>query len=173
MNECEVSFSTLFQKNKIALFGFALKLTHDVNNAEDLVQETALRAFRSFHTFRRNSNFRSWSFTILRNLFIDSYNNNKKRALIDEDIEMVRFNLPNEFRVDNEAISNLEYENIVNCLEGLSSSLKAPLLLFTQGYKYEEIAERLNIPLGTVKSRINYARKNLKRLMHNQSKQAA
>ncbi|SOE20983.1 RNA polymerase sigma-70 factor, ECF subfamily [Spirosomataceae bacterium TFI 002] len=173
MNECEVSFSTLFQKNKIALFGFALKLTHDVNNAEDLVQETALRAYRSFHTFRRNSNFRSWSFTILRNLFIDSYNNNKKRALIDEDIEMVRFNLPSEFRVDNEAISNLEYENIVNCLEGLSSSLKTPLLLFTQGYKYEEIGERLNIPLGTVKSRINYARKNLKRLMHNQNKQAA
>lgn len=154
-------FTGLYNKHENALYKFALKLTHDVSSAQDLVQETALKAFKSFHTFREGSNFKSWTFTILKNTFISKYHKIKSRSQINTPIEEFTFSVESSFAVDNTAYSEIRLDDIESCIEQLSYKCRLPFMMHTQGFKYNEIADQLNIPIGTVKSRINYARNSL------------
>lgn len=158
-------FANLYVQYFPALKSFALKLTKDPVKAEDLVQETALKAFKGKHSFKEGTNFKSWAFTILKNSFITAYHKNRKRACVDQPIE--ELNLSNTgFSVKNNAESNLHLEVVNNCVDSLSTKCKVPFEMHTEGFQYDEISEKLEIPMGTVKSRINYARTTLKKKLN-------
>lgn len=155
-------FNIYYQDNFRALTNFARKLTKDAVEAEDLVQETAIKAYRGMHTFKEGTSFKSWSFTILKNTFITKYNKRKKRGVVNKPIEEFTFALENQHAIDNGAISQMRIKEIQECISELSYKSRIPFLMHVNGYQYNEIAESLNIPMGTVKSRINFARTKLK-----------
>lgn len=161
-------FNDFYNTNIIALENFAKKLTKNSVDAEDLVQETAIKAFRGKHTFNEGTSFKSWSFTILKNTFITKYNKRKKRKVVNAPIEDFTYALSSRHAVKNDAISQMKIKEIKSCINQLTQKSRLPFLMHVEGYQYNEIANSLNIPLGTVKSRINYARTKLKSIMSNQ-----
>lgn len=158
-------FITHFQKNEQALQNFAFKLVKDKNRANDLVQETAIKAYRGYHTFKEGTSFKSWSFTILKNTFISLYHKRKRRAVVNQPLEDFSFALENKQSVGNSGEARLQHEDVRLALERLSDTSKIPFLMHVEGYQYNEIAEHLDIPIGTVKSRINYARTKMKQFL--------
>ena len=166
-------FNEFYNANIIALENFAKKLTKDRVEAEDLVQETAIKAFRGMHTFKEGTSFKSWSFTILKNTFITKYNKRKKRNIVNAPIEDFTYALSSRHAVRNDAVSQLKVKEIKGCIKKLSPKSKMPFLMHVEGYQYNEIADSLDIPIGTVKSRINYARTKLKSIMEDQGLMAA
>ncbi|GLR15726.1 RNA polymerase sigma factor [Portibacter lacus] len=169
----ESQFIENYNEYNNALTNFARKLTNNHVDAEDLVQETAIKAFRAMHTFRDGTSFKSWAFTILKNTFISKYNRKKKRRVVNNPIEDFTFALENTYSVRNDAISQLRIKEIKESIEELSYKSRLPFLMYVEGYRYNEIADILNIPIGTVKSRINFARTKLKNLSTIQEKLAA
>jgi RNA polymerase sigma-70 factor (ECF subfamily) len=157
-----IQFSHLFDSNYIALTNFAKKLTRNGSDAEDLVQETAYKALKGIHTYKVGTNFKSWTFTILKNTFINKYHKRKKRGVVNNPIEDFTFALESKYALNNDAVSVLRLKEIEHQVNKLSEKSRIPFLMHFNGYQYNEIAEELNIPIGTVKSRINYARKKLK-----------
>jgi RNA polymerase sigma-70 factor (ECF subfamily) len=157
-----VQFSHLFTSNYNALINFANKLTRNSFDAEDLVQETAYKALKGIHTYKVGTNFKSWTFTILKNTFINKYHRRKKRGVVDNPIEDFTFALESKHSLNNNALSNLRIQELNGHINGLSDKSKTPFLMHYKGFQYNEIADHLKIPIGTVKSRINYARKKLK-----------
>lgn len=161
----QIQFNDHYDSNFPALMNFAKKLTKDHVEAEELVQETAIKAFRGLHTFNLGTSFKSWSFTILKNTFITKYNKSKKRGIVNAPIEDFTYALENKSAVRNDAVSQLRVKEIEACIEELSYKSKMPFLMHVEGYQYSEISESLNIPIGTVKSRINFARTKLKDIL--------
>ena len=157
-----IQFSNLYLKNHEALINFAKKLTRNPIDAEDLVQETAIKAYKGIHTFNVGSNFKSWAFTILKNTFINNYYKKKRSGIVNKPIEDFTFALESKYALHNDALSQLTIQDIHNHIESLTNTCKVPFLMHVQGYQYNEISDSLRIPMGTVKSRINYARKKLK-----------
>ena len=144
---------------------FALKLTRDLVDAADLYQETAYRAVKNAHQFQENSNLRGWLMTIMRNIFINNYRRKRVRQTYQDWSE-------NGYLIDsanngmpNEGVVKVDYDELICIVDRLEEYLKIPFLLNYQGYKYEEIANELNAPLGTIKSRIHVARKRLKNMV--------
>ncbi len=160
-----MQFINFYNSNIKALENFAKKLTRNQTEAEDLVQETAIKAFRGMHTFKEGTSFKSWSFTILKNTFITKYNKRRKRNVVNAPIEDFTHALSSKHAVKNDAISQLKIKEIKGCIRQLSPKSKIPFLMHIEGYQYNEIADSLDIPIGTVKSRINYARTKLKSIM--------
>lgn len=158
----EAQFIDKYNEYQSALFNFARKLARNQSDAEDLVQETAIKAFRALHTFKDGTSFKSWAFTILKNTFISKYNRRKKRNVVNNPIEDFTFALENKYSVRNDALSQIRYKELESSIEQLSYKSKLPFLMFVEGYQYNEISDMLNIPIGTVKSRINFARTKLK-----------
>jgi len=166
-------FNDFYNSNIIALENFAKKLTRNKVEAEDLVQETAIKAYRGMHTFKEGTSFKSWSFTILKNTFITKYNKKKKRNVVNAPIEDFSYALSSKHAVRNDAVSKLKVKEIKGCIKQLSTKSKLPFLMHIEGYQYNEIADSLDIPIGTVKSRINYARTKLKTILKQQGLMAA
>lgn len=150
-------------KNKTSLLRYALKLTKDQTAAHDLMQETAYRAIKYQDRCQSNTNVKGWLMTIMRNLFINDYRKKKRRkTLQDGSANHFLINASHE-SVLNDGEMNAEYRDLMQIIEKLETYLRIPFLLSYQGYKYEEIAEQLNVPLGTVKSRIFMARKRIQK----------
>ncbi len=156
-----IEFTQHFHQFQTLLYAFAFRLTKDEDDAQDLVQETAYKAFKYKDMYQPRTNLRAWLMTIMRNTFINNYRQRKRRQtlsdftgsdfLIDSGAQTVR----------NEGESDITTEEIQVVINNLEDWLKIPFLMFLQGYKYDEIAESLQIPVGTVKSRIFFARKKL------------
>ena len=151
----------LFADHQDYLRAFALKLTKgDATAAADLLQETYARIWRNAARFEEGTNFRAWASTILRNQFINDYRKLKYRrhTSIEESgpTEMDRFN-----HVDNRGEGNIKLEEINGAIDRLQELYRIPFLLYVQGFQYQEISEQMGIALGTVKSRIHFARKQL------------
>lgn len=145
------------------LLWFALSLTRDREAARDLVQDSLLRALTFRERFQDGTNLKAWLFTIMRNTFINGHRRDaRKRAMI----EQVRATGP-AYTVttapQNEA--GLLRGEIEGGLARLEPTFRQPFLLHHEGYKYEEISDRLAIPLGTVKSRIHEARRRLTHML--------
>jgi len=158
----QLEFNYYYDQNETALYNFAKKLTRNKMDAEDLVQETAIKIYKNFHSFLEGSSFKNWSFTILKNTFITKYNRRKKRAVLNTSVEDMMFAI-DELHINiNGANSAMNLDNINTCIAELSDKSRIPFKLYVEGYKYEEIATMIDIPIGTVKSRINFARKKLK-----------
>lgn len=138
------------------LYAFAMKLTANKANADDLMQETLMKAFAQRNQFRLGTNFKAWAATIMRNSFINEYRKKKARRI--DPAHHCSYVL-------NEAPSSLMLQELCGMVKTLSDVQQTPFDLFFHGFTYEEIAQKLKIPMGTVKSRIFFARKTLKKLV--------
>lgn len=162
-----LQFECYYNAHEDALQQFARKLTKDRMEAEDLVQDTAIKAFRHFDKFIKGSSFKNWTFTILKNLFITKYNKRKKRGVLANPVEEMTYAVDRQYISKNAALENIAANDIHREINQLSEKSRIPFKLYVEGYKYHEIAEQLEIPAGTVKSRINFARTKLKTVLKN------
>ncbi len=145
------------------MLSFAYSLTMDKDNAKDLAQETTVKVLTNEEKFVNNTNFKGWVFTIMRNIFINQY----RKQVVSQTIVDSRFGDLYDIKVPQESESFIHTDSLhsLNEIEKAISDLpevnREPFSMFVDGYKYEEIAEQLHLPLGTVKSRIFLARKKL------------
>ena len=139
---------------------FALGFTRNNEDAKDLTQETLLKAIKYRNYYTPQTNFKAWVFTIMRNIFINQYRRKVKSGTIfDNSKEM--FLLTNSAGSEENAVSQIATKDIEEKIAGLSEEYKDPFEMHYKGFKYKEIADKLGIPIGTVKSRIYIARKKL------------
>lgn len=158
----QIEFSDHLNQLKPQLIGFALKLTSNQQDANDLFQETAYRALKHKSHFQPGTNMAGWLLTIMRNVFINQYRRKKRRAiLLDHSDSQFLLQSGNASEMNNGELKLL-YDDVKELIEALDKGMKEPFLMHFAGYKYDEIAEKMGLPLGTVKSRIFFARKNLK-----------
>ncbi len=155
-------FNELIINNTTFLKPFAFTLTRDNESAKDLVQETLFRALANRDKYNVGTNIKAWLYTIMRNIFINDYRRKAKQSTVFD-------NSPNDFLIDqtfnkvvNDGITNLNLKEVNQFIHDLPELFRTPFNLYYEGYKYNEIAEALNEPLGTIKSRIHFARKILK-----------
>ncbi len=151
-----------------AVYNFALRMTGDEDDANDLVQETYLKAFRFFDKFEKGTNCKAWLFRIMKNSYINDYRKAVKEPnKVDyEDVQNFYENIrPNEIdsrHYEQDAFSNLLDDEITNVLSALPEDFRTAIILSDiEGFTYEEIADFVDIPVGTVRSRLHRARKML------------
>jgi RNA polymerase sigma-70 factor (ECF subfamily) len=155
-------FNDMLLDNASFLRPFAVNLTKDSEAANDLYQETLYKALANHEKYNAGTNIKAWLFTIMRNIFINNYRRKaKQRTIFDSTPEDYLINMK-QVSVTNGAESNLRVKEIQAAIEHLPEIFKMPFLLYLDGYKYQEISEYLHEPLGTIKSRIHFARKLLK-----------
>ena len=146
---------------KGALFSFAMKLAKDPESAKDLCQETLLRAFANKDRFVEGTNFRAWIMTIMRNCFINDYRRRRIRSKAEGSIvESTKSDQGNV--VHNQAYSTIMMKELHGMLDSLGECHRTPFEMFCHGFEYHEISEQLKVPIGTIKSRIFFARKKMK-----------
>jgi len=168
----EYEFDILLRENINGMFSLALRMTRNQLDAEDLIQDTALKAFRYFHKFDRGSNFRAWIYRILTNNFINFYRKNQKQPTQIE-IENVSFKLKQEgagfWNRLNDRNNGFDYDDLFDdeinaAIDKLPGEYRIVLLLAdVEGLSYKEISEVIAHPLGTVMSRLHRGRKMLQR----------
>lgn len=146
------------------LMAFAMNYTRNVEDAKDLTQETMLKAIRYRDYYTPKTNFKAWIFTIMRNIFINQYRRKvKSKTIFDNSTDLFLLNSSTEKR--NSPYNHMASGEIAEQLAKLSEEYKEPFEMHYLGFKYKEIAEKLDIPIGTVKSRIFIARKKLMDLL--------
>ncbi len=139
---------------------FARTLTGDEFDAQDLIQDTTLKVLSNQDKFVENVNFKAWVLTIMRNIFINNYHRiTRRHKIVDYDTEVSSIPILNEG--NNTPEGTMDLKEITKAIANLSPSIKEPFSMYVSGFKYHEIAETLDVPLGTVKSRIFLARKLL------------
>ena len=141
----------------------AIKLTGNRHDANDLYQDTALRIISKSDKFTPGSNFRAWAVTIMRNIFINNYRKKQRRNLFHDKTKDGFFLNHGGELDENHGESNLAYDELMKLIDKLPKEFQNAFLLRLQGYKYEEIAEELDTPIGTVKSRIFFAKRKLRK----------
>ncbi len=157
-----IEFNQLLLGNTEFLKPFAIKLTSDNETAKDLLQETIYRALANREKYNFGTNIKAWLYTIMRNIFINDYRKKaKQNVVLDNSVNDFLLNY-NQLSITNTAESELKMKEINASIYRLPAIFKNPFILYFDGYKYHEIAEMLNEPLGTIKSRIHFARKLLK-----------
>lgn len=144
------------------LLNFAYQLTTNREQAQDLLQDTTLKALDNEDKYVDNVNFKGWIFTIMRNIFINNYRQNVRKAtVIDQTEDLYHLNVCQDSGI-NTPEGSFAVKEISIALNSFSEEYRIPFNMFVAGYKYNEIAEKMNLPLGTVKSRIFFARKHLR-----------
>lgn len=144
------------------LLSFAYQLTNNREAAQDLLQDTTLKALTNEEKFVENTNFKGWIFTIMRNIFINNYRQNVRQAtILDRTEDLYHLNVSQESGLQTPE-GTYAVKEIMEALEQFSDDFRIPFNMHVAGYKYSEIAEELHLPLGTVKSRIFFARKRLR-----------
>ena len=179
ITEKQKEFSQLVDPHLSSLYSTALRMTHNQSDAEDLVQDTLFKAFRALDQFQKNTNFRAWVFRILVNTFITAYRKAIKQP------QKVSYDDLEEFflykRLDEtvglqetskeEFLENLFDDDVKEALESLPYQFRLVVLLCdVEGFSYNEIANIIDAPLGTVMSRLYRGRKLLQRQLWNYAK---
>lgn len=151
-----------------ALYNFALKMTGDEDDADDLVQETYLKAFRFFDKFEKGTNCKAWLFRILKNSYINDYRKQVKEPnKVDyEDVQNFYENIKSDEveskHYEQDVFSNLLDDEISKAITDLPEDFRTVIILSDiEGFTYDEIADFVDIPVGTVRSRLHRARKML------------
>lgn len=155
-------FEKMIVSNVEFLKPFAFTLTKDNESAKDLTQETLYRALANKEKYNVGTNLKAWMYTIMRNIFINDYRKKARQNVVLDHTSNDFFLDHNQSAVKNEAESKIRLKEIYDEITKLPDIFKHPFILFYEGYKYNEIADYLQEPLGTVKSRIHFARKLLK-----------
>ena len=155
-------FNQLLLSNADYLRPFAFSLTRDNESAKDLMQETLCKALSNHDKYNVGTNIKAWLYTIMRNIFINDYRKRMRQQTIFDHTPNDYLLDYNQHAVSNTAELNLSLKEIQQLINMLPDIFKLPFVLYFEGYKYNEIAEKLKEPLGTIKSRIHFARKLLK-----------
>lgn len=144
------------------LLSFAYQLTSNREAAQDLLQDTTLKALDNEEKYVDNVNFKGWIFTIMRNIFINNYRQTVRQAtVVDRTEDLYHLNISQESGLTTPE-GSVAVKEISNALNSFSDEYRVPFNMYVAGYKYHEIADKLGLPLGTVKSRIFFARKRLR-----------
>ncbi len=140
---------------------FATTLTQNEEEAKDLVQETYLKALTYRDKFEANTNLKAWTYTIMKNTFINNYRRSSKVSMIVDNTADLYFLNSNKTSNEANPESSLSHKEVTGVVNGLVDEHRIPFQMHHQGFKYKEIAEHLNLSIGTVKSRIFFSRKKL------------
>lgn len=147
------------------LLSFAYQLTTNREQAEDLLQDTTLKALDNEDKYVDNVNFKGWIFTIMRNIFINNYRQTVRKAtVIDQTEDLYHLNVSQDSGIDSPD-GSIAVKEINQAINSFSDEYRVPFSMHVAGYKYQEIAEKMNLPLGTVKSRIFFARQRLQTML--------
>ena len=142
---------------------FALKLTADVEEANDLLQETSLKALDNEEKYTPDTNFKGWMYTIMRNIFINNYRKTvRDQTFVDQTENLFHLNLPQDSGFESTE-GNYDLKEIRKIVHSLPKEYRVPFSMYVSGFKYREIAEKLALPIGTVKSRIFFTRQRLQK----------
>ncbi|GAB4241501.1 MAG: RNA polymerase sigma factor [Ekhidna sp.] len=144
---------------------YALKLTKNKADADDLLQETVFKAYSNREKFQDGTNLKAWMYTIMRNTFITNYQRMVRRNTFIDTTENNHFINTANTQLENRATGNFVMRDARQAVENLKDMYKIPFTMYFRGFKYHEIAKKLNIPIGTVKNRIHIARKELKEVL--------
>lgn len=141
---------------------FALRLTKDSDDANDLIQDTLVKAYTNRDKYSDGTNLKAWLFTIMKNTFITQYQRMVRRNTFIDTTENLHFINSSESVQSNLALNSFVKEDLEKALANTDEMYRTPFLMYFEGFKYHEIAEELDLPIGTVKNRIHIARKELK-----------
>ena len=159
--------AAIYKKKLLALqnnlLSFAIILTSNRDDAYDLLQDTVLKALDNKDKYMDNTNFKGWVFTIMRNIFINNYRRAARaQTVVDTTDDLYHLNLPQDSGIASPEHSYAVTE-INEAINGFSDDYRIPFSMHLAGYRYAEIAKHMNLPVGTIKSRIYYARQRLRR----------
>ena len=144
------------------LHRFAYKLTSDRDSANDLVQDCVLQALDNHEKFAHAKNLKGWMFTIMRNIFVNNYRRTVREMNIIDDT----YSINQQSLIEDEDSDRFEFaydmKQLYRVIHSIPEDMKVPFQMFVAGFKYREIAEKLGLPMGTVKSRLFFIRKRLK-----------
>lgn len=157
-----IEFNTQFSQLSNLLNAFAYNLTRNSEDAKDLYQETACRALSNIDKFAPGTNFKAWLFTIMKNIFINNYRKKMKANTVSDSSETIFQQSAASRTTNNAAEASMLIKELQIMIDKLDDMIRVPFMMHYYGYKYQEIAEHLDLPLGTVKSRIFFARRELK-----------
>jgi RNA polymerase sigma factor (sigma-70 family) len=157
-----VEFNYALNNSTKSLKPFALRLTKDSEDANDLLQDTLVKAFLNREKYADGTNLKAWLYTIMKNTFITNYQRMVRRNTFIDTTDNLHFINSSDSLVDNDAYSKFAMDDINGAIDSLEETFKNPFMMYFNGFKYHEIALKLNIPIGTVKNRIHIARKELK-----------
>ncbi|MDN5205011.1 RNA polymerase sigma factor [Fulvivirgaceae bacterium BMA10] len=159
MTALEFNHQIINLRNTLKLY--TRRFTLDQEESNDLLQDTILKALTHREKFRPNTNFKAWLYTIMKNTFINNYRRNVKAKMqLDDTKDLYYLNVTDNHTFSS-PISKLEYKEMKAIISSLKDIYRIPFQLYIKGFKYQEISEELNVPLGTVKTRIFYARQML------------
>ena len=164
------------------LFATALRMTRNKADAEDLVQETFLKGWRAFDSYQQGTNLRAWLFRIMTNTFINKYNSQQRRPQeteLDEVEELFLFRRMGAFdqskmsqSAEDQMLELFTEDEVKNAIESLPETFRIPVLLSdVEGFSYKEIAEMLEVPIGTVMSRLHRGRKAMQKMLYEYAKE--
>ena len=161
----DMTFNDTICTHRSCLESFAMKFTQDVEDANDLVQDTLIKAIRYHYLYKTGTNMRGWLYTIMKNTFINDYRKGSRKIAVIQNTEEFTPQHLSRSATDNLGENKFIMNDIKSALSKLQTEYSVPFLRYFEGYKYHEIAEELNIPIGTVKTRIHMARKELKKYL--------
>jgi RNA polymerase sigma-70 factor (ECF subfamily) len=156
-----IEFNTKVISFKQALQYFALSLTHNHEEAQDLLQDTMYKAVLYRDKFADSTNLKAWLYTIMKNTFINNYRKSiKTKQVVDNSRDLFLLNIP-QTNSEVSPISQISHKDVSKVVSELEDDLRIPFMMYFEGFKYKEIADKFELPIGTVKSRIFLARKKL------------
>jgi RNA polymerase sigma-70 factor (ECF subfamily) len=158
-----LEFGYNISKSTKGLKSIAMRLTRDREEANDLIQETVLKAYTNREKFTEGTNLKAWLYTIMKNTFITNYQRMVRRNTFIDTSDNLHYIHSNNNITENLAYSNFAMRDIKKAIDGLDDVYKTPFVMHFRGFKYYEIAEKLDIPIGTVKNRIHSSRQELKK----------
>ncbi|HTF82167.1 MAG TPA: RNA polymerase sigma factor, partial [Cytophagales bacterium] len=148
-----VEFNNHLGQASKSLKPFAMRLTRNLDEANDLIQDTLMKAFMNKDKFANGTNLKAWLYTIMKNTFITNYQRMiRKNTFIDTTDNLYHIN-SSEYVAENKALSDFAQRDINNAITRLDEVYRIPFMMYFNGYKYEEISEKLQVPLGTIKNR--------------------
>jgi RNA polymerase sigma-70 factor (ECF subfamily) len=166
MTAMEFNYKLLGLQNNLKYFAYTL--TSNYEDAQDLVQETFLKALTNRDKFTDDTNLKAWTFTIMKNTFINNYRQSvRQNTILDKTDDLYFLNLSEK---SNTGLPDSAYavKEINNEIRKIDEDQRRPFEMYNNGYKYKEIAEKLNLSIGTVKSRIFFTRKKLMEALNQQ-----
>ncbi len=161
----KISFQSRLLALQRNMLSFAYSLTSNRDDAYDLLQDTTLKALDNRDKYVENTNFKGWVFTIMRNLFINNYRASVRSAVVvDRTDDLYHLELAAQTEAESPE-GTVTVHEINAAMSRIGEECRMPLTMFIQGYRYKEIAEYSGLPLGTVKSRIFMARRQLQNML--------
>jgi RNA polymerase sigma factor (sigma-70 family) len=160
-----IEFTYALDSTSKYLKPYAMRLTKDYEDANDLMQDTLVKAFLNRDKYTDGTNLKAWLYTIMKNTFITNYQRMVRKNTFIDTTDNLHFINSSSSVVENNAASEFMQEDINKAINRLEDVYSTPFMMYFNGFKYHEISQKLRIPIGTVKNRIHIARKELKHML--------